>query len=586
MRKTHYTVMSRWLLALLLLILTGRPAMAGDDGGSRYTGKTFASRSPVLARKGMAATSQPLATAVAVDVLKRGGSAVDAAIAANAMLGLVEPSACGIGGDLFAIVWDPKTRRLHGYNGSGRSPRNLSYATLLEKIGGEGPMQPFTPLAVSVPGAVDGWYALHERFGKLPMSELLAPAIRYAREGYPVSQVEAADWKEAIAFILATDGPVDAFENLKKTYLVEGRAPKTGEVFHNENLADSYEKIAKGGRDAFYRGDIAKNIAGYLQRLGGFIDAEDLARHRGEWVDPVSVSYRGYRVFELPPNSQGIAALQMLNLLEAYDLAGMGRGSADFWHLLVETKKLAYEDRARFYADPNFAAAPLPGLLSKEYAGERRKLISMDRAAQQLPAGEPPELGDTTYISTADADGMMVSLIQSTYWEFGSGLVADGLGFALQNRGVAFSFEKGHANVYAPGKRPFHTIIPAFVLKDGAPVFSFGVMGGFVQPQGHVQILVNMIDFGMNVQEAGDAARFVHSGSSQPTGESMREGGKVELEAGVPLDVVEELRARGHVVVHGEQPYVGGYQGIWRDPVNGVYHGASEMRFDGAAMGY
>jgi gamma-glutamyltranspeptidase/glutathione hydrolase len=560
--------------------------MAGDDGGDRYTGKIFASRSPVLAREGMAATSQPLATAVAVDVLKRGGSAVDAAIAANAMLGLVEPSACGIGGDLFAIVWDPKTRRLHGYNGSGRSPRGLSYAALVEQLGGEGPIHPFTALAVSVPGAVDGWYALHERFGKLPMSELLAPAIRYARVGYPVSQVEAADWNEALALILETDSPTERFENLKKTYLVKGQTPKTGEVFHNKDLAGSYEKIAKGGRDAFYRGDIAKTIAGYLKRMGGFIDAEDLAGHRGEWVTPVSVNYRGYQVFELPPNGQGIAALQMLNLLEAYDLAGMGRSSADFWHLLVETKKLAYEDRARFYADPDFSAAPVQALLSKDYAAERRKLIQMDRAAQQLPAGEPPERGDTTYISTADANGMMVSLIQSTYWEFGSGLVPDGLGFALQNRGVAFNLDKGHANVYSPGKRPFHTIIPAFVLKDGEPVFSFGVMGGFVQPQGHVQILVNMIDFGMNVQEAGDAARFVHSGSSQPTGEKMRDGGTVELETGVPTEVVEALRARGHKVVHGERPYVGGYQGIWRDPINGVYHGASEMRFDGAAQGY
>ncbi len=586
MWKQRSKELARWLLALLFLVLTGRPAMAGDDGGSRYTGKIFASRSPVLARNGIAATSQPLATAVAVDVLKRGGSAVDAAIAANAMLGLVEPSACGIGGDLFAIVWDPETQRLHGYNGSGRSPRELSRAALLEQLGGEGPIQPFTPLAVSVPGAVDGWYALHERFGKLPMSELLAPAIRYAREGYPVGPVEAADWKEAIELILASGGSGGWFDNLKQTYSFGGRAPKAGEIASNADLANSYAKIAQGGRDAFYRGEIAKTIAGYLERVGGFVDAEDLARHRGEWVEPVSVTYRGYRVFELPPNGQGIAALQMLNLLEAYDLAAIGRGSADFWHLLIETKKLAYEDRARFYADPDFAAAPLPGLLSKKYAAERRKLLKMDRAARQLPAGEPPEHGDTTYIATADANGMMVSLIQSTYWSFGSGLVPDGLGFALQNRGVAFSLDERHANAYAPGKRPFHTIIPAFVLKDGKPVFSFGVMGGFVQPQGHVQILVNIIDFGMNVQEAGDAARFVHSGSSQPTGETMRDGGMVELEGGVPLAVVEELRARGHVVTHGERPYVGGYQGIWRDPVNGVYHGASEMRFDGAAMGY
>jgi len=586
MRSARHEALGRWLLAVLLIAASGRMAMAGDDGGTRSTGRIFATRSPVLARNGMVATSQPLASAVALDVLKRGGSAVDAAIAANAMLGMVEPTSCGIGGDLFAIVWDPKTGRLLGYNGSGRSPHKLGYDQLVERLSSKGPIPPFSPLAVSVPGAVDGWFALHERFGKLPMAELLAPAIEYGREGYPVAEVEAAGWKEAIEEILESGGHADWFANLKKTYLVDGHAPKTGEIFRNPDLAGSYEQIAKGGRDAYYRGAIAKTIAAYLERMGGFIDAEDLARHRGEWVEPVSVNYRGYDVFELPPNGQGIAALQMLNLLEPYDLAAMGRGSADFWHVLIEAKKLAYEDRARFYADPDFSAAPLKQLLSKSYAAERRKLLKMDRAARQLPAGEPPERGDTTYLSTADAGGMMVSLIQSNYWSFGSGLVPDGLGFALQNRGLLFNFEKGHANVYVPGKRPFHTIIPAFVLKNGEPVFSFGVMGGFVQPQGHVQILVNLIDFGMNVQEAGDAARFVHSGSSQPTGERMVDGGTVEIEIGVPTEVVEALRARGHKVVQDERLYVGGYQGIWRDPANGVYHGASEMRFDGAAMGY
>jgi gamma-glutamyltranspeptidase/glutathione hydrolase len=477
-------------------------------------------------------------------------------------------------------------RRLHGFNGSGRSPRGLDFAELERAVGEARRIPTRGPLTLSVPGAVDGWYALHARFGKLPVRELLAPAIRYAREGFAVSEVDAWSWVDSIQDLRGAGLPAAALENLEKTFLVDGRAPSTGTIFRNEDLARSYERIAEGGRDAFYGGELAQIIARYVERVGGHLDAEDLAAHRGEWVDPVSTRYRGFEVFELPPNGQGIAVLQMLNILESYDLAKLGRGSADFWHLLIEAKKLAYEDRARFYADPAYAAAPLEWLLSKDYAAKRRERLRMNRASLKIPPGEPPAHGDTTYLATADASGMMVSLIQSTYWGFGSGLVPDGLGFALQNRGSSFSLEPGHANVYAPGKRPFHTIIPAFVIKNGAPLMSFGVMGGFIQPQGHVQILVNMINFGMNVQEAGDAARFVHSGSSQPTGESMDDGGRVELEGGVPREVAEALRARGHVVTRGERPYVGGYQAIWRDPANGVYHGASEMRFDGAALGY
>ena len=576
-------------VALALAALLGcaaQAAVTGDDGGTRYAGRAFASRSPVLARHGMAATSHPLASAVAIDVLKRGGSAVDAAIAANALLALVEPHACGIGGDLFAIVWDPQTARLHGYNGSGRSPRGLSSDALAQRLGGADRIPTFGPLAVSVPGAVDGWYALHERFGKLPMPELLAPAIRYAQEGIPVTEVDAASWKEGIDALREAGLPDAQLASLLRTFAVDGRTPKPGAIFRNEDLAASYASLAAGGREAFYRGALGRTLVAYLQRVGGFLDAEDLARHQGEWVDPVSVRYRGYDVFELPPNGQGIAVLQMLKLLEGYDLSGMGRASADFWHVMIETKKLAYEDRARFYADPAFSKAPLAWLLSNEYASSRRALLRPDRAAQSLPAGEPPSHGDTTYLATADERGMMVSMIQSTYYEFGSGLVPDGLGFTLQNRGNSFTLEPGHPNVYAPGKRPFHTIIPGFVMKDGAPALSFGVMGGSVQPQGQVQVLVNWIDFGMNVQEAGDAARFAHGGSSQPSGEVMRDGGIVELEAGVPAAVAEALRRRGHTVRHGEDAYVGGYQAIWRDPENGVYHGASEMRFDGSALGY
>ncbi|HEY5657178.1 MAG TPA: gamma-glutamyltransferase, partial [Myxococcota bacterium] len=350
-------------------------AVAGDDGGSRYTGRVFASRSPVLALQGMAATSHPLASAVAVDVLKRGGSAVDAAIAANAMLGLVEPHACGLGGDLFAIVWDPATQRLHGFNGSGRSPRGLSLAELEQAVGEARRIPVFGPLALSVPGAVDGWYALHARFGKLPVRELLAPAIRYAREGFAVSEVDAWNWADAIETLRGAGLPDGMLASLEKTYLVDGRAPRAGEIFRNEDLARSYERIAEEGRDAFYRGELARTLAAFVERMGGHLDAEDLAAHRGEWVEPVSVRYRGFDVFELPPNGQGIAALQMLNILEGYDLAKLGRGSADFWHLLIEAKKLAYEDRARFYADPAFAAAPLEGLLSKAYAAKRRELL-------------------------------------------------------------------------------------------------------------------------------------------------------------------------------------------------------------------
>jgi len=561
-------------------------SMAADDGGTRYAGRAFASRSPVLGRHGMAATSHPLASAVAVDVLKRGGSAVDAAIAANALLALVEPHACGIGGDLFAVVWDPATRRLYGYNGSGRSPRDQDYTSLVAALGGASQLPVYGPLTVTVPGAVDGWYALHERFGVLPMPALLEPSIRYAREGIAVTEIDAWAWADGLAEVDKAGLPAQALENLHRTYRVDGAAPRAGSIFRNPDLAASYEALASQGRDGFYRGALAQRLARYLAQAGSRLTAEDLAAHRGEWVDPVSVRYRGYDVHELPPNGQGIAALEMLNILEGFDLARMGRDSADFWHVLIESKKLAYEDRARFYADASFVKPPLAWLLSKSYAAQRRALLRMDRAAASYPAGEPPEHGDTTYLAVADDAGMMVSLIQSTYYEFGSGLVPDRMGFALQNRGNSFSLEPQHPNVYAPGKRPFHTIIPGFVTRNAEPVLAFGVMGGAIQPQGHVQVLVNWIDFGMNVQEAGDAARFVHSGSSEPSGGVMRDGGSVELEAGVPAEVVEALRARGHRVEYGGRPFVGGYQAVQRDPETGVYHGASEMRFDGSAIGY
>jgi gamma-glutamyltranspeptidase/glutathione hydrolase len=584
-------IVVRFTMWFLLLggSLISAPGIASDGGGDRYTGDHFAGRSPVLARHGMAATSHPIASSIAVDILKKGGSAIDAAIAANAMLALVEPYACGIGGDLFAIVWDPKSQQIHGYNGSGRSPAAFSYAEMREAIGDEQQIPVFGPLAISVPGAVDGWFALHEKFGRLPMAELLQPAVDYANEGVAITEVDAALWKESMGDLEAANLPDPVLAELRRTYQIDGRPPRTGEIFKNENLADSYSRIADGGRESFYQGEIARRIVEAIAKTGGVLSASDLRSHKGEWVTPMSVNYRGYDVFELPPNSQGLAALQMLNLIEGFPIGDWGRDSADYWHLMVEAAKVAYEDRAKYYADPAFSDEPIEWLISDEYATERRKLIDMSSAATQMVAGSPPARGDTTYIATADEDGMMVSLIQSNYWEFGSGLVADDTGFALQNRGYVFSMDPTHANVYAPGKRPFHTIIPAFVMKDGAPVMAFGVMGGFIQPQGHAQILVNMIDFGMNVQQAGDAARIVHSGASQPTGGKMTNGGTVRLESGVSESVIKELRLRGHTIAWGERPYVGsvgGYQAVWRDPGTGVYHGATEMRFDGAAAGY
>ncbi len=563
--------------ALLLSILA-----AGHVPMDRITGKPFATRSEVIARNGMAATSQPLATQVALDVLKRGGNAVDAAIAANALLGLVEPTGNGIGGDLFAIVWDAEGKKLHGLNASGRSPRSLTLEKLRE-LCPDGKIPAYGPLPVSVPGCVDGWFELHGRFGKLPMEEVLAPAIRYAREGFPLTELIAFYWDLSVPRLSKWPGFSEQFT------IDDGsgeRAPRTGEIFCNPNLAETLETIAKEGRDAFYEGEIARTIAAYMEKHGGFLTYEDMASHTSEWVEPVSTNYRGYDVWELPPNGQGIAALQMLNVLEAYDLKSMGLFSAEYVHLFVEAKKLAFEDRAKFYADPEFNDIPVEQLISKEYAAERRKLIDAKQAADAYEAGNPAlEEGDTIYLSVADKDGNMVSLIQSNYRGMGSGMAPDGLGFILQDRGELFDLEPGNFNTYAPGKRPFHTIIPAFVTKDGEPWMSFGVMGGATQPQGHVQILVNMIDFGMNTQEAGDAPRILHQGSSQPTGSKMTDGGVVSLEKSFPDEVREELQERGHELGYARGAF-GGYQGIRRDPKTGVYFGASESRKDGHAAGY
>jgi gamma-glutamyltranspeptidase/glutathione hydrolase len=558
---------------VLLAALMASPLSHGYD---RPTGAPFASRSEVIATQGMAATSQPLATQVALDILKAGGSAVDAAIAANATLGLMEPTGCGIGGDLFAIVWDAESKALAGLNASGRSPMSLSLAQV-RQAAPEG-IPYLGPLTVSVPGAVDGWFELHARYGKLPMATLLEPAIRYAREGFPVTEFIAALWQE--------NAPSRShYPGFRETFMPGGRAPVKGEIFRNPRLADTYEQIAKNGRDTFYKGDIARKIDSYLREQGGFLSYEDMAAHRSEWVESLSVNYRGYDVYELPPNGHGIVALQMLNILEGYDLRKMGFGSADYLHVLIEAKKLAYEDRAQYYADPDFYEPPIARLISKDYAAERRALIDPGKAAPTYTAGDMLNDGDTIYLTVADKDGNMVSFIQSNYGDIGSGMTPGELGFALQNRGALFSLKDGHPNVYEPGKRPFHTIIPAFVMKDGKPWLSFGVMGGSMQPQAHAQIVVNLVDFGMNLQEAGDAARMRHTGSSQPTDEVMSDGGTVYLESGIPQSVRDELTRRGHRIATEPGDY-GGYQAILWNEEQGVYYGASESRKDGHAAGY
>lgn len=547
----------------------------GSSGQDRITGLNFASRSEVIAQNGIACTSQPLATQVALDILKAGGSAVDAAIAANALLGLVEPTGNGIGGDLFALVWDAKTQQLYGLNGSGRSPYNLTLDYFkqnnIEKTPSLG------PLPVSVPGCVDGWFELHQKFGRLPMTEILQPAIQYARNGFPVSELIAYYWQ-------SNARALQKYPGFEEIFMPNGKAPSKGEIFKNPYLAETLEKIALHGRDIFYKGEIARKIVAYLEENGGFLSMKDFEDHTSEWVTPVSTNYRGYDVWELPPNGQGTAVLQMLNILENFDLKKMGFGSAEYIHLFTEAKKLAFEDRAKFYADPAFNQIPVEKLISKTYARQRAGLINPARAARSYTPGEL-EQANTIYLTTADKEGNMVSLIQSNYRGMGSGMTPGRLGFILQDRGEMFTLEEGHFNVYAPHKRPFHTIIPGFVTKDGKPFLSFGVMGGAMQPQGHVQIICNLIDFGMNIQEAGDAPRIQHLGSSEPTGEKMTDGGILTLETGFSWETIRALMQKGHVVQFDLGGY-GGYQAIKRDETNRVYYGASESRKDGQAAGY
>jgi len=551
---------------------------ASTNGGyERQTGAPFATRSEIIAANGMAATSQPLATQIALDILKTGGNAIDAAIAANAALGLMEPTGSGIGGDLFAIVWDAGNDQLTGLNASGRSPKLLSLQYFQQQQLSEVPK--LGPLSVSVPGAVDGWFELHERYGLLPMTDILAPAIAYAENGFPVSEVIAAAWASNAKSRCE-------FPGFETTFLPDGAPPLKGQIFRNPALAKTYREIAVGGRDAFYKGEIAEKIGVYMAEHGGFLRYEDMADHNSEWVVPVCSNYRGYDIYELPPNTQGIAALQLLNILEGFDLMAMGCGSAEYIHTFVEAKKLVYADRAKYYADMAFSPAPVEALISKQYADERRQLIDPKRSALICGAGDAVlENGDTIYMTVADQNGNMISLIQSNFGGMGSGMTPDGLGFGLQNRGALFSLKEGHANVFEPGKRPFHTIIPAFVMKGGEPWMSFGFMGGSIQPQGHAQILINMIDFGMNLQEAGDAARIRHTGSSQPTDQVMEDGGILYLESGIGEKVRDRLRHLGHNIASGGTSY-GGYQAIRWDKEQRVYYGASESRKDGQAAGY
>jgi gamma-glutamyltranspeptidase/glutathione hydrolase len=558
-----------------ILLISVICLLINANAQDRITGQTFATRSEVIAQHGMACTSQPLATQAALDILKAGGNAIDAAIAANAVLGLVEPTGNGIGGDLFAIVWDAKTQKLYGLNASGRSPYDLNLQYFIDK--GIKKVPSHGPLSISVPGCVDGWFELNKKFGKLPMSEILKPAISYAREGFPLTEVIAYYWKSNSKLL-------ENYTGFKEIYMPGGKTPAKGEIFKNPFLASTLQKIADGGRDAFYKGEIAQKIVDYVRSEGGFFSMRDFADHHSDWIEPVSTNYRGYDVWELPPNGQGIAVLQILNVLEKYDIKSMGFGSAEYVHTFVEAKKLAFEDRAKFYADPDFNKLPIKGLISKEYATERNKLINSDRAAKILPAGNP-EHGNTIYLTTADKDGNMVSLIQSNYRGMGSGMTPGKLGFVLQDRGEMFSLDPNHLNKFEPHKRPFQTIIPAFITKDGKPYISFGLMGGSMQPQGHVQMVVNIIDFGMNLQEAGDAPRICHEGSSEPTDEKMTDGGIVYLESGFPYETVRNLLGKGHKIQFTNGIY-GGYQAIKWDDQNKVFFGASESRKDGQAAGY
>ena len=556
-----------------LIILSVFCFFTSLNGYDRITGLEFASRSEVIATNGMAATSHPLATQTAIAILKKGGNAIDAAIAANAVLGLVEPTGCGIGGDLFAIIWSADKNKLYGLNSSGPAPQNISIEKL--KRNGIEKIPPYGPLPVTVPGAVAGWVAIHKKFGLLEFNELFIDAINYAEHGFPVS--------ELVSYYLERSSKIFAsYPNFKDVWMPNGKTPKKGEIFINKNLAQNYKDIANTYGESFYNGKIAETIVNAVNNKGGFFTLSDLNSFEPEWINPVSTNYRGYDVWELPPNGQGIAALQILNILERFDIESMGFGSSEYIHLFTEAKKVVYEDRAKYYADTNFSNIPVEKLISKEYAKDRSKLINFKKSSKSFNPGNL-ENGDTIYLTVADRFGNMVSLIQSNYRGMGSGVVPDNAGFMLQDRGEMFSLDPDHMNSLMPGKRPFHTIIPAFVTKNDKPFISFGLMGGAMQPQGHAQIIVNLVDFKMNLQEAGDAPRIRHVGSSQPTGEKMLDGGYLSLEKSFDKNEISKLKKMGHKFQYDLGGF-GGYQAIMIK--DGVYYGASESRKDGHASGY
>lgn len=569
-----------FLTLLILLIMTISNSPAQFDRLNEH----FITRSEVIAANGMVATSHPLAAQIGLDILKNGGNAIDAAIATNAAMGLMEPTGNGIGGDLFAIVWIEEEGKLFAINASGRSPMGLSYDQLMKELEAmdENRIPPSSLLSVSVPGAVDGWFELHDRFGHMPMSEILHPSVQYAEQGFPVPEVIADAWRRSVRFLSGREG---AF---LETFSIDGRGPEKGEIMRNPDLGNTYRLLGEMGRDVFYRGEIAEKIDAFMREHGGYLTFEDFDAHRSEWIETISTNYRGYEVHQIGQNNQGTAVLQMLNILEGFDLSEMGFNSPEALHVMIEAKKLAFEDRAKYYSDPDFNELPFDELIGKEYAEKRRALIS-DRAMERVTSGvDGLKEGGTIFLTTADSEGNMVSLIQSNFRGMGTGFVAPGTGFSLQNRGELFSLDPNHPNVYEPGKRPFHTIIPGFVMKDGKPWFTLGVMGGEFQPMGHVQILVNMIDFGMNVQEASDAIRWLHTNSTEPTDafdEYLKDGGLVRFESDIDQSIVDALKAMGHNVEIGGGFY-GRFQGILRDHEKGVYIGGSEARADGQAVGY
>jgi gamma-glutamyltranspeptidase/glutathione hydrolase len=578
----HTNYFSAFLIALLLFHFTSITHLKAQI--DRESGPSISTRSEIIAPRGMVATSQPLATQVGLQILKNGGNAIDAAIAANAAIGLMEPTGNGIGGDLFAIIWHQETNKLYALNASGRTPLGLGYDDLIKILDSkeETRIPPYDLLSISVPGAVDGWFSMHEKFGLLPFNEILEEPIWYAENGFPVSEAISNSWYSSARRLKNQPG---AF---LETFTINGEGPKKGQIFKNKDLANTFRLLAREGKDAFYKGEIATKIDAWMKENGGYLRYEDFVNHESEWVTPQTVNYRGYDVFQVGGNVQGTAVLQMLNILEGFNLKELGFSSAETLHLLIETKKIVFEDRAKHYADPAFYDVPYEKLLSKEYGKIRRALIS-DTARFDISTGvDVLEDGDTIYLTTADQYGNMVSLIQSNFRGMGTGFVVPGTGFSFQNRGELFSLDPMHPNVYEPGKRPFHTIIPGFIMKDGKPFMTLGNMGGAYQPLGHVSLITNIIDFGMNLQESGDALRWNHTGSTQPT-DNLNSNpisvGIVGIETSIDPSVLRKLEEMGHKIIVGNG-FFGRFQAIMKDSDTGVYYGASESRVDGQAAGY